>query len=205
MTTHRTCVRRALSCQFAVISLFVIIGPRCGRPATAAQQSARRAPAIERALEISLGTKLGQCRAAPVELGPPRGSAILLVYAADAVVDPYSEMFFFPSDTLKLALIDLRGTILWRRDLGKGVVPGIWFCPVFPFDLDGNGVDEIYLVGNADPDHPLGHHKRRLERLDSLTGQTSGQWPWPVKNTDEQLSHAHRNFILGGHVKGQPA
>jgi hypothetical protein len=55
-------------------------------------------------------------------------------------------MFFFPGDTLKLALFTESGGLVWRRDLGRGVVPGMWFCPVFAFDLDGDGVDEIWFV-----------------------------------------------------------
>ncbi len=90
-------------------------------------------------LELSVGQELGQMRAVPVwldEEGPP---ALLLVYGADAEDDPYHEMFFFPRDTLKLMLIGPDGRRLWHRDLGRGVVPGVWFCPVFPFDLNGDG------------------------------------------------------------------
>ncbi len=155
-------------------------------------------------LEVDVGSPISQCRAAPVCLGPGAPSAILAVYAADFDVDPYHEMFFFPSDTLKIIVFDDQGEILWRRDLGKGVVPGMWFCPVFPFDLDGDGVDEIYFVNNVDPAHPLGVSNYRLARLDARTGQLMGQWPWEAKTRGQVISHAFRNFILGGHVKGEP-
>ena len=119
-------------------------------------------------------------------------------------VDPYVEMFFFPTDTLKFALLSLAGEVLWQRDLGPGVVPGGWFCPVLAFDLDGDGVDEIWYVSNLDPEHPLGLSHYRLERLDARTGETTGQWPWPHLGGPQSPSHTFRNFIVGGHVHDEP-
>lgn len=59
------------------------------------------------------------------------------------------------------------------------MVPGIWFTPVFPFDLDGDGADEIWFVNNIDPDHPLTIRGQRLERLDARTGKSTGRFRWP--------------------------
>ena len=42
--------------------------------------------------ELKLGTPIGQCRAVPVELGKGMDRAILVVYCADAGLDPWSEM-----------------------------------------------------------------------------------------------------------------
>jgi hypothetical protein len=105
---------------------------------------------LETLLEFSLGSPVGQLRAVPVRLGEGAPRAFLLAYCADFDVDPYIEMFFFPTDTLKLVLVTERGEELWRRDLGPGVVPGIWFCPVFSFDLDGDGVDEIWISSSVE-------------------------------------------------------
>jgi len=159
---------------------------------------------LEILLEISLGSPIGQLRAMPVCLGPGAPRSFLLVYAADFDVDPYVEMFFFPSDTLKMALVAEGGEILWRRDLGRGVVPGVWFCPVLAFDLDGDGVDEVWFVGNTDPSHPLGLSNYRLERIDARNGETTGEWQWPNHGGRQTLSHTFRNFIVGGHVRGEP-
>src|ERR1043165_2579525 len=153
-------------------------------------------------LEVSLGSPIGQCRAVPVCLGAGAPRAFLAVYCADFDVDPWIEMFFFPTDTLKMALFTEAGEILWRKDLGRAVVPGMWFCPVFPFDLDGDGVDEIWFVNNLEPHHPLGLSHYRLERLEAATGQTTGQWPWPNLGRPQSLSHTFRNFILGGFAHG---
>ena len=153
-------------------------------------------------LEFNLGTTLGQCRAAPVDLGSEQG--ILLAYCEDAEIDPYVEMFFFPQHRMKLAVFSLAGKEVWKRELGPGVIPGIWFTPFFPFDLDGDGTDEIWFVDNVDDAHPLSLNGRRLERVDIRTGETLGQWPWPAVNRNQSPSHIFRNFILGGYVKGKP-
>lgn len=166
----------------------------------------RRGVMLEAVQEIGLGSPASQLRAAPVSLGSggaPRG--ILAAYAADFDVDPYVEMFFFPEDTLKLILFTEQGEVLWKRDLGRGVVPGMWFCPILPFDLDGDDVEEIWFVNNTDPKHPLGVSHYCLERIDARTGETTGQWPWPNRGGNNQsLSHQFRNFLVGGYVRGEP-
>lgn len=154
--------------------------------------------------ETRLASAIGQLRAAPVSLGPGKPPAILAVYCADFDVDPYVEMFFFPREQLKMALLDASGGVLWRKVLGKGVVPGVWFCPVFPFDLDGDGVDEIWYVGNSGEKHPLGISRYTLERLDPRTGEPAGSWPWPQPAAGQDLSGTFRNFIAGGRVRGEP-
>ncbi len=157
---------------------------------------------LQTILELNVGTTLGQCRAVPVDLGEKQG--ILLAYCEDAEVDPYVEMFFFPRHSMKLMVFGLDGTQLWKKELGPGVIPGIWFTPVFPFDLDGDGADEIWYVNNVDDEHPLSLRGRRLERLDAKTGQSLGQWPWPEVDSNQSPSHTFRNFILGGQAKGKP-
>ncbi len=152
--------------------------------------------------EFRLAEALGQLRAVPVRLG--RQMALLLAYSACAEVDPYREMFFYPTDRLRIALVRLDGEQIWRRALGPGVVPGVWFCPVFPFDLDADGDEELWFVNNLDDEHPFGLSSYRLERLDARTGETTGRWPWPHDATQQCPSHLFRNFIFGGHVDTDP-
>ncbi|MBO3803148.1 MAG: hypothetical protein JTT11_04645 [Candidatus Brockarchaeota archaeon] len=155
-------------------------------------------------LEVELGTRIGQLRATPVRLGRNGPPAFLVAYAADFDVDPYIEMFFFPKDTLKMALVSSAEGVVWKLDLGEGVVPGQWFCPFLAFDLDRDGVDEIWFVNNVDRKHPLGLSSYRLARIDAKAGEITGQWKWPDNLGEESLSHAFRHFILGGYAKGEP-
>lgn len=169
-----------------------------------AAAAARAAPTgLVKLLDVSLGQPVMQVRARPLRLGGS-GRGFLVAYCADFDVDPYTEMFFFPRDTLKLVAFTEKGERLWQRDLGRAVVPGMHFCPVQAFDLDADGIDEVWFVNNVNEQHPLGVSGYRLERLDGRTGKTTGQWPWPANNTNQSLSHTFRNFIVGGRVRGEP-
>ncbi len=154
--------------------------------------------------EIDLGHTLGQLRAVPVSLGEDHPKAIAVMYSEDAEIDPYIGMFFFPRHTLKLMVFDENGRILWKRDLGEGMVPGVWFSPLFAFDLDQDGKDELWIINNNDPEHPLDFRKYILEKLDPETGKTTGQWPWPQPEQPQSMSHTYRHFIMGAYVKGEP-
>ncbi|MEX1238821.1 MAG: hypothetical protein WEB30_03860, partial [Cyclobacteriaceae bacterium] len=152
--------------------------------------------------KFKIASAFGRLRAVPVQLKTRK--AILLVYSEDEEVDPFEDMFFFPKHTLKLVLITEQGKEIWRQELNKGVIPGIWFCPVFPFDLNNDGSEEIWFVNNADPVHPLSIKSYRLTRLDGETGQQNGEWPWPRPVTAQSTSHRYRNFIWGAYVQNKP-
>lgn len=154
-------------------------------------------------LEVDLGEPVRQLRVVPVQLSPDEPNALLLIHSGHPNVDPYANLFTIPDDTLKFTLVTQDGTVRWTRDLGPGIVPGIWFCPVFPFDLDGDGADEIWYVDTDDPDHPLSLDGHRLARLDPKTGETTATWDWPTYPR-ETLTNTYRNVILGGHVDGEP-
>ena len=153
------------------------------------------------AVEFNVGSPIGQFRFVPVSTG--RQKAFLVVHSSCAEVDPYHRMFFLPTDTLKLSAFSETGQQLWRRDLGGGMIPGVWFCPVLPFDLDGDGVDEIWLVNNADPDHPLNHEQLILERSSAATGEVIATRPWPQVDRSLEIGFAFRNFINAGLTHGR--
>ncbi len=154
-------------------------------------------------LELSLGSSIGQLRAIPVKIKTENN--ILVVYSSNFEIDPFIDMFYFPDDTLKMALFDMKGEMIWKKDLGKGVVPGIWFCPVFAFDLDRDGVEEIWYINNVNKEHPLSLRGYRLEKLDAEKGMQMGQYQWPYNGFyNQSMSHAFRNFIMGGYVKDEP-
>ncbi|HUU23021.1 MAG TPA: hypothetical protein VM389_10860 [Phycisphaerae bacterium] len=152
-------------------------------------------------LELDLGSPVRQFRFVPLSTG--EGRAFLAVHANCAEVDPYHRMFFLPTDTLKLTCFDTSGKRLWQRDMGPGVIPGIWFCPVFPFDVDGNGADDIWVVGNSDPDHALDFEAYILERMSPVTGEVMQAYPWPQPAGGQDMSRTYRNFINGGFSHGR--
>jgi hypothetical protein len=157
---------------------------------------------IEVLIEFSLDSEIGSLRAVPVQLEPGR-EALLFIWSKDKDIDPWIEMFYPPTDHLKFALYTTEGELIWKKILPPGTLNGIWFTPVFPFDLDKDGTDEIYFVRNTDSIHVLSYDHLRLEALNANTGETSGQWPWKRSN-HEILSHTFRNFIFGGYAQGEP-
>ena len=154
--------------------------------------------------EYQLGSKLAQVRSVPVRMGKDREKCVLFVYSSQSNIDPWEEEVCFPKDTLKMALYTEDGVSLWERDLGPGNIPGIWYFPFISFDLDKDGVDEIWYVNNINPALPFSFIYRRLERLDPLTGEVTGQWQWPTVTADDSISHAYRFSLLAGYAKGEP-
>jgi len=158
------------------------------------------------AFVVNLGSRLKQLRAVPVQVEAAGGEALLVVFSHSPNLDPWYKYMRFPNDTLKMALLSLDGRLLWQRDMGAGVIPGIWFFPFFPFDLDRDGVEEIWIVNNPAPEKPFNSSLFQLEKLDPATGETVESHPWPHGDMPayETMSHAYRFFIFGGRVHGEP-
>lgn len=130
---------------------------------------------------------------------------MLFVHSTTGNLDPWTEQMRFPTDTLKLSLFTESGRHLWTRDLGKGVIPGVWFAPVISFDLDGDGVDEIWHIGNDYPQLPFTVEHRHIERIDPRTNEVTGKWPWPVNSVSyENMSLSYRYTLACGYARGEP-
>ncbi len=180
--------------QWLFSLLIVLVGAALAQPANIDLQIVS---------EFSVNAKVGSLRSVPVQLSANE-KAILLIYSADKDIDPWIEMFYPPTDKLKFALYTLDGKLIWKKELGAGTLNGVWFTPVYPFDLDQDGADEIYFVNNSDSIHLLSFRSLQLLALDSGTGEELGQWPWKNHCPNESLSHTFRQFIMGGYVKGEP-
>ncbi len=153
------------------------------------------------ALQFNVGTTLKQMRSAPVNI---RGQHYLLLsYSEEQNVDPFEGSFVFPENTMKLALYDFKGNQKWRREF-PNVVPGTWFFPVMPFDLDGNNVDEIFVVNTLDERRPFNYDGYVMQRLDPESGKVTGEWPWSKPSHNQANSYKWRFFIVGGYVDKIP-
>jgi len=153
-------------------------------------------------MEFNLGSTIGKLRAIPININREE-KGMLFAYSADKEIDPWIEMFYPPSDRMKLAVFSLKGKLIWKKELGKGVINGIWFTPIYAFDLDQNGTDEIYYVNNIDSVHILSYEGLRLTAIEGSSGNILGEWSW--KRVEHgSLSHTFRNFIMGGYVHGKP-
>ena len=167
-------------------------------------QRAKKVIDIQPSLEMNVGQKLQNFRTVPVRLGDGQTKAFLSVYSANYDIDASYEMFCYPTDTFKMMVYTETGEVLWKRDLGVGVCPGTAFSTFFAFDLDQDGVDEIWFVNNLDTLHPFNYKKFVLERVNTLTGATTGQRPWPQTDINQYFGEFFRCHILGGYAKGEP-
>lgn len=108
------------------------------------------------ALTLALATPLAQLRVVAFRVAGRR--ALLAVHSQCPSIDPWHRSFFLPTDTLKLTAFEpATGRQMWHVDVEPGMIPGMWYCPVLPFDLDDDGDEEIWLVSNPDTEHPLNY------------------------------------------------
>ncbi len=150
---------------------------------------------------FDLGMRVGFVRSASVDLGGREG--MLFLYSDGSSADPGEELFDYAGlKPVRIAVFTADGTRLWEKVLPRGVIAGPWFVPAVPFDLDGDGVDEIWYVNNTGAPFSILH--RKLERLDGLTGETTGVWPWPDTTFNERMSLCYRYYIVAGYDRGEP-
>ena len=156
-------------------------------------------------LEFNVGTPISTFRSVPVQLNASGGTGILIAYTEKpAGGSPSSEFFTLPQGTLSLVMFDLTGKQLWRRELGRNVIPNTNFVPVLPFDLDGDGVEEVWYIDNSDPELPLKTTAFIVQSLDANTGKAMRSFPWPTTTKSQPMGNLFRNFLLGTYAGGKP-
>lgn len=84
--------------------------------------------------------------------------------------------------TYKLEAYLSDGTFLWRRDLGLGIEPGVWYSPYVVYDFDGDGKAEIAAkTGPEDAREPDGRVRKGPEWcliLSGMTGEELARTNW---------------------------
>lgn len=154
--------------------------------------------------QFDLGSKLGYARGCEVNLGNGE-IGMLFVYSENTELDPCLDGFAHQKYPMQIACFGDEGQMLWHKTLGMGLVTGTWFCPFMAFDLDGDGVDEIWFTNNLNESSPFLESEMIIERLDSLTGETIGRWPYRADFlADEGFSCSHRYFLCGGYAEKEP-
>ncbi len=88
--------------------------------------------------------------------------------------------------TYKLEAYLNNGTFLWRKDLGPGIEPGIWYSPFVVYDFDGDGKAEVAVkTGPEDARESDGRVRKGPEWcsiLDGMTGAELARADWPPRD-----------------------
>lgn len=88
--------------------------------------------------------------------------------------------------TYKLEAYLSDGTFLWRKDLGPGIEPGIWYSPFVAFDFNGDGKAEVAVKtapgAKRDPDGRVREGNELVSILDGMTGEEITNAPWPERD-----------------------
>jgi len=88
--------------------------------------------------------------------------------------------------TYKLEAYLNDGKFLWRKDLGPGIEPGIWYSPFVVYDFDGDGKAEVAVkTGPKDARESDGRVRKGPEWcsiLDGMTGAEITRVDWPPRD-----------------------
>lgn len=104
----------------------------------------------------------------------------------DRGIDPGGRTGNTDSLTYKIEAYLSDGTFLWRKDLGLGLEPGIWYTPYIVYDFDGDGKAEIAVktgpndVRGADGRVTTGAEWCSI--LDGMTGAEKTRVDWPKRD-----------------------
>ena len=96
--------------------------------------------------------------------------------------------------TYKLEAYLNDSSFLWRKDLGPGIEPGIWYSPFVVYDFDGDGKAEVAVkTGPEDARETDGRVRKGPEWcsiLDGITGAEITRADWPPR--DPRLGDYYR-------------
>jgi rhamnogalacturonan endolyase len=88
--------------------------------------------------------------------------------------------------TYKLEAYLNDGTFQWRKDLGPGIEPGIWYSPFVVYDFDGDGKAEVAVkTGPEDARESDGRVRKGPEWCSILEGMTGAELTranWPPRD-----------------------
>ena len=113
------------------------------------------------------------------------GTLDFIIKQPDSGIDPAGQ----PNTdglTYKIEAYLNDGTFLWRKDLGTGIEPGIWYSPFIVFDFNGDGKAEIAVkTGPSDAREADGRVRKGSEWcsiLNGMTGQEICKVDWPERS-----------------------
>ncbi len=127
----------------------------------------------------------------------------------DFSTDPY----FMPGywtrspEPYKLDAYSSKGQLLWRYDMGWPIESGTWYAPFLIYDLDGDGLAEVYTkAGEGDPREADGHvleGPEYLVKIDGKKGNVVQKKNWLSREGYGSYNYWSRNFLSVAYLDGR--
>jgi rhamnogalacturonan endolyase len=137
------------------------------------------------------------------------GAFDFVIQSPNFNTDPYHRPGYWKRspETYKLDAYTSQGKFLWRYDMGWAIETGTWYSPYMVYDIDGDGVAEIYAkAGDGDPRELDGHvleGPEYLVKIDGQTGKIIQKVDWLSKEGFESYNYWSRNFLTVAYFNGK--
>lgn len=126
----------------------------------------------------------------------------------DFNVDPYYRPGYWKRspEPYKLDAYSSAGKFMWSFNMGWAVETGTWYSPYMVFDVDRDGLAEVYAkTGEADPREMDGHvleGPEYLVKLDGKNGKIKKKQHWIPRDGFETYNYWSRNFLTVAYLDG---
>ena len=127
----------------------------------------------------------------------------------DFNVDPYYMPGYWvrSPEPYKLEAYSSTGKFLWQYSMGWSIETGTWYSPYMVYDIDGDGLSEVYSkAGEGDPRETDGHvleGPEYLVRIDGQTGKVIEKTDWLSKEGFlGNYNYWSRNFLTVAYLNG---
>lgn len=124
-------------------------------------------------------------------------------------VDPWHEPGYWrrSPEPFKLDAYTSKGQFLWRYNMGWAIETGTWYSPYMVYDIDGDGLAEVYAkAGDGDPRELDGHvleGPEYLIKIDGQTGKIIQKKNWLSKEGFSTYNYWSRNFLKVAYLNGK--
>jgi len=137
------------------------------------------------------------------------GAYDYVIQFPDFNVDPYYMPGYWKRspEPYILQAYNSRGKFLWMYDMGWAIETGTWYSPYMVYDIDGDGVAEVYAkAGEGDPREIDGHvleGPEYLVKIDAMTGKIINRIDWLSKDGFmNNYNNWSRNFLTVAYLNG---
>lgn len=138
------------------------------------------------------------------------GAFDFVLQLPDFNVDPYHMPGYWvrSPEPYRLDAYSSKGKYLWRYDMGWSIETGTWYAPYLVYDIDQDGMAEVYAKGGeGDPRERDGHvleGPEYLVKIDGRNGSITAKLDWLSKDGfNGDYNYWSRNFLSLAYFDGK--